>query len=81
MMDEDSDNEYVTADEEEVCYLAYQELNLSIFLKPTWDFPTFDHFVPLAVRWSFFDRHLFDPTSMEYDEEYAKLILYWSMVT
>jgi len=37
----------------------------------------FDHFVALAVRWSFFDRHLYDPMSMECDEEYAEVMLDW----
>jgi len=72
---EDTDNDYITVDKEDVWSLAYEELNLSILLTPSWDFPTFDHFVALSVGWSFFDRHYNESTSEEYDEEYAEIML------
>jgi len=73
--DEESDDNYLMTEEEEVWSLAYVELDLSIFLTPSWDFPTFDHFVGLSVWWSVFDRYLYESTSVEYDEEYAELML------
>jgi hypothetical protein len=48
--DDDTDNNYVIAEQEEVWSLAYEELNFSIFVTPSWDFPMLDHFVALAVR-------------------------------
>jgi len=77
LTDEDSDNDYVTANQKEVWSLAYKESNLSIFLMPIWYFPAFDHFVALAVRWSFTDRYLYDSKSTEYNEEYSQLMLDW----
>ena len=47
--DEESDDNYLMTEEEEVWSLAYVEFDLSIFLTPSWDFPTFDHFVGLSV--------------------------------
>jgi len=79
--DEDTDNDYVTADKEEVWSLAYEELDLSIFLTHSWDFPTFDHFVALSVRWRFFDRYLYEFTSEESDVQYPELMLDWWTVT
>jgi len=76
-MDENMDNDYLTADVEEVCSLAYVELDLSIFLMPLWDVPSFDHFVALSVRWRFFDRYLYKFTYVEQAEEYAELMLDW----
>jgi hypothetical protein len=61
--------------------LACDEINLPIICTHTWDFPTFDHFIALAVRCSFLDRHLYDSKSMEYNEEHTVLMLHWSMVT
>jgi len=79
--DEDTDNDYVTADKEEVWSLAYEELDLSIFLTPSWDFPTFEHFVALSVGWSVFDQYLYEFTSEESDVQFAELMLDWWMVT
>ena len=76
-LDEETNDDYLTADEEQVWSLAYEELNFSIFLTPSWGFPTFDHFVALSVRWRFFDRYLYESTSVEHDEEYAELMLDW----
>ena len=75
--EEDTDDDYLTADEEEVWFLAYEEADLSIFVTPSWDIPTFDHFVALSFRMSFFDRHFYKSISMEQDEEYAELMLNW----
>jgi len=57
IMDEDTDKDYVTAHEEEVLSLAYEVLNLSIFLTASWDFPMFEQWVVLSVRWRFFDSY------------------------
>jgi len=80
-MDEETDNVSFTADQVEVWFLAYKELYLLTILMPSWDFPTFDHFFTLSVRWSFFDRYLSKSTSGKQDEEYTKLMLDWQTVT
>jgi hypothetical protein len=75
--DKDTDNNYFTADEEEVWTLAFEKIYLPTSFTPTWDFPTFDHFVALSVRWSFFDSCHYMSVSMKYDEEYVKRMFDW----
>jgi hypothetical protein len=72
-----SKNGYIIPNEEKVCYLHHVELDLSNFHTPSWDFPMFDCFTALAVRWSVFDRQYDDPTCMQYDEEFSDLVLPW----
>jgi hypothetical protein len=74
---DDADNDYIMADEAEVWVFAYKEIYLPTIFTPSWDFPTFDHFVALSVRSTFFDRQLSEAMSEEFDEEYAELILDW----
>jgi len=77
MDDADTNNDDITVDEEEGWSLAYKEIDLSIFLMPSWEFPTFDTSFALSVRRSFFDRHFNKSTSVEQDAEYAMRILHW----
>jgi len=74
-IDQDNNNNCATAEDEKVWSLAYEELKLPIFPTPSWYFSIFDHFVVLSVRWSFFNRYIYEFMSDENDEEYAKLML------
>jgi hypothetical protein len=77
MDDTDTNNYDITVDEKEVWSLAFKVFDLSIFLMPSLELPTFDSFFALSVRWSFFDRHFNKSTSVEQDAEYAMLVLHW----
>jgi hypothetical protein len=75
--DEYSNNDYVTADEEEVWSLAYQEIYLPTVFTSTWDFPMFNYFIALSISWSCIDDCQYQSTSNEQDEEYAEVMLNW----
>lgn len=62
---EDSNDDYITADEQEVWSLAYEKIYLPTILTPSWYFRFFDHFVALSVGYSFFDSPLYDIISVE----------------
>jgi len=79
--DKDTDKDYLMAEKEGVWSSAYEEIYIPMILTPSSDVPLFDQFVALSVRWSFFNRHLYESTSVELDEEYAELMFDWWTVT
>jgi len=50
LMNEDTDDDYIMADEGKVWSVAYEEIDLPTILTPSWDFASFDHCVALSVK-------------------------------
>jgi hypothetical protein len=76
-MDDTTNNTFFMTAEENVCYLAYQELFLPTIFMPPLDFPSLYDFIAFSVTWRGYKSPLYDSTSIEQEAENATPMHYW----